>query len=146
MTMNFERKIRVLFADDDEDLLLLVKLKLSNLGFLVSLSLNGERVKEMAASDRPDAILLDVTMDGNDGRNICWDLKSDSNTKDIPVILLSANDQLEKIAEECGADAFFPKPFDAIAIKNKIEDLLNKRPSPTRLLFSGNRFHPIPKQ
>ncbi|MGN6490885.1 MAG: response regulator [Agriterribacter sp.] len=127
MTMNYERKVRVLFADDDEDLLRLVKLKLSTQGFLVALSLNGERVKAMALSDRPDIILLDVTMEGNDGRDICKSLKEDRGTKDIPVILLSANDELKKIAEQCGADGYVAKPFDANSVKNKIDDLLTAK-------------------
>ncbi|MGN6436203.1 MAG: response regulator [Agriterribacter sp.] len=127
MTMNYERKVRVLFADDDEDLLRLVKLKLSTQGFLVALSLNGERVKAMALSDRPDIILLDVTMEGNDGRDICKSLKEDGVTKDIPVILLSANDELKKIAEQCGADGYVAKPFDANSVKNKIDDLLTAK-------------------
>ena len=127
MTMNYERKVRVLFADDDEDLLRLVKLKLSTQGFLVALSLNGERVKAMALSDRPDIILLDVTMEGNDGRDICKSLKEDGVTKDIPVILLSANDELKKIAEQCGADGYVAKPFDANSLKNKIDDLLTAK-------------------
>lgn len=127
MTMNYERKVRVLFADDDEDLLRLVKMKLTNQGFLVALSLNGERVKAMATSDRPDVILLDVTMVGNDGRDICKALKEDRSTHDIPVILLSANDELKKIAEQCGADGYVTKPFDAGSVKSKIDDLLTAK-------------------
>lgn len=126
MAMNRDRKIRVLFADDDEDLLILVKMKLMNQGFLTTLSLNGEKLKEMAVSNPPDIIVLDVTMEGNDGRNICRCLKQDPLTKNIPVILLSANDQLEKIAKDCGADGFVAKPFEPGAVKNKLEDLLNR--------------------
>ncbi|MBX2922664.1 MAG: response regulator [Chitinophagaceae bacterium] len=127
MTTDRDRKIRVLFADDDEDLFRLVKMKLSSQGFLVSLSLNGERIKEMVLSERPDIILLDVTMNGNDGRDICSHLKEDPQTKAIPVILLSADEGLDAIADQCGADAWVTKPFDAVSVKNKIKDLLSKR-------------------
>lgn len=124
MALIQDRRIRVLFADDDEDLLRLVKMKLNTQGFLVTLSLNGENVKDMAVTDRPDVILLDVTMHGNDGSDICRSLKSDPVTHDIPVILLSANDELKKIAEYCHADGYVPKPFDTASVKNKIDQLL----------------------
>jgi len=114
----------VIFADDDEDLLQLVKLKLSAEGLDVKLCLNGEKILSMIRSEKPDVVLLDITMNGNDGRYICKALKSDSETSSIPVILISANDNLPQIAFMYGADAYIAKPFNTFTIKQKIESLI----------------------
>jgi len=114
----------VIFADDDEDLLRLVKLKLSSQGLDVKLCLNGENIIPMVASERPDVVLLDVTMQGRDGRDICKALKTNHATASIPIILISGNDNLQHIAEFYGADDYVTKPFNAFTVKQKIDNLL----------------------
>lgn len=119
-----EKKTTIIFADDDEDLLRLVKIKLTAEGFLVKVSLNGERISAIAAVEKPDVILLDVTMQGVDGRDLCRSLKNNKETSSIPVILISANENLENIADSCGADGYVKKPFDVQAVRKKIESVL----------------------
>ena len=117
--MQDERKI-ILVADDDNDLLQLVKMQLQKAGFAVQLSLNGRGVMKMALEDHPDVILLDITMDGISGGDICKKLKTQNETAAIPVIMLSANDNIEDIASECGADDYVRKPFDLQVVRQKI--------------------------
>ncbi|MBN8857934.1 MAG: response regulator [Sphingobacteriales bacterium] len=115
----------VMFADDDPDLLRLAKMRLTTEGFNVKLCPNGENIIPMAASEKPDVILLDLKMDNTDGRDICLSLKADKRTTDIPVIFISANNDLENIARLYGADGFIHKPFSIHSIKEKIEGMLS---------------------
>lgn len=61
--------------------------------------------------DLPDLILLDILLSGEDGREICQQLKSSARMKHIPVVLLSAHVKVHNAAERCGANAFLAKPF-----------------------------------
>lgn len=110
----------VLVADDDNDLLQLVKMQLQRAGFTVQLSPNGQGIAGMAAKNHPDVILLDITMDGISGGDICKKLKSDEVTSDIPIIMLSANENIEQIVNSCGANDFVRKPFDVQIMTEKI--------------------------
>ena len=114
------RKKIVLVADDDIDLLQLVKMQLQRAGFLVQLSLNGKGIVKMALDAHPDVILLDITMDGISGGDICKKLKSNNQTSAIPIIMLSANDNIEDVAQHCGANDFVRKPFNVQAISETI--------------------------
>ncbi len=117
--VNTQKKI-VLVADDDNDLLQLVKMQLQQAGFDVQLSLNGNGIMQMAVDGHPDIILLDITMDGISGGDICKKLKEYDKTSTIPVIMISANDNIDYIAQTCGADDYVRKPFNVNAIKEKI--------------------------
>ena len=114
----------IMFADDDADLLRLAKMRLTREGFDVRLCLNGENIISIAISEKPDIILLDLKMDNTDGRDICLSLKTDKRTTDIPVIFISANNDLENIARLYRV-AFIHKPFSIRGIKEKIEDILS---------------------
>ena len=117
--MDNSKKI-VLVADDDIDLLQLVKMQLQRAGFSVQLSLNGKGIVKMALDEHPDVILLDITMDGISGGDICKKLKSNSQTSGIPIIMLSANDNIADVAQHCGANDFVRKPFNVQAISDTI--------------------------
>ena len=121
--MNNSRPL-IIFADDDEDLLRLVKIKLTSQGFDVKLCLNGEKIISLAAVEKPDVILLDITMEGVDGRELCRLLKTNHATATIPVILISGNDNLANIADIYGANDYVTKPFNTHIVKQKIDHLL----------------------
>lgn len=116
----------VLFADDDEDLVKLVELKLSLDGFVVKACLNGMGLIETALKEKPDLILLDITMNGINGTDLCRLLKKTRETLHIPIILFSANDELASVAASCGADGYIEKPFGVYIISNYIKNILLK--------------------
>jgi DNA-binding response OmpR family regulator len=116
--MNNKKKT-ILIADDDIDLMQLVKMQLQKIGFAVRLSLNGYGIAKMV-EDHPDVILLDITMDGISGGDICKKLKSNEATSSIPIIMFSANDNIEQIVDSCGANGFVRKPFNLQIIQEKI--------------------------
>ncbi|MCC6287792.1 MAG: response regulator [Chitinophagaceae bacterium] len=124
MTNTTLRNASILFADDDEDLLELAKMKLSKAGFSVRVSHNAHNIANMIAEERPDLILLDVSMQGVDGRDICQALKNHKPTSGIPVIIISANNDLKNIALICGADDYIEKPFHPDIVTRKIQNML----------------------
>jgi CheY-like chemotaxis protein len=111
---------KVLVADDDPAILDSVSMLLEELGYSVETSVNGETIFKMQ-NDLPDILLLDIWMSGRDGRDICKKLKEQNHTKHIPIIMVSANKDTEKIARQAGADDFLAKPFDINELNQKIE-------------------------
>ena len=116
---------KILIADDDPDLLQLVKMQLQHAGFVVELSLNGHGIADLDPARYPDIILLDIAMDGITGEDLCRQLKGNASTAAIPVIMFSANDDIEQIAHQCGANGFVRKPFDAAFMTGTINHFLN---------------------
>jgi two-component system phosphate regulon response regulator PhoB len=96
--------------DDDKDELILIRHVLRAKGYDVTVSENGDRLKEKNLTDI-DLFLLDVNMPGILGTDICKNLKEDNITKDKPVILISASPELDAKASTCGADDYLLKPF-----------------------------------
>jgi two-component system, OmpR family, alkaline phosphatase synthesis response regulator PhoP len=118
-------QIRVLVADDDRDILTLLKIGLETAGFTVLISFNAENIYNIIQNNRPDIILLDITMINIDGVDICKTLKLSPQTKFIPVIMISANHNGESIANECGANYFISKPFQMAALEKMIGGILH---------------------
>ena len=116
----------VLIADDEEDLLLLMTNRLSKDGFRVVVSPNGENIQEMARSLHPDIILLDISKNGKNGSDICNKLKANLFTNNIPIVMFSANDDIDKITKACGADGWLAKPFNPIIMEQKLIELLDR--------------------
>jgi CheY-like chemotaxis protein len=113
----------ILVADDDPAILDAIGMLLEMEGYAVITAVDGEAV-EQAKSALPDLILLDIWMSGQDGRDICHHLKNLDHTKNIPVILISANRDAEKIALQCGADGFLAKPFDIDDLLQRVQEQL----------------------
>ena len=106
------RKKKVLVVDDDPDILAFIQAMLEDEGYKVATTERSDRLKELTEGDVPNVIVLDMLLSGNDGRDITIQLKSQENTKHIPIILLSAHPEAEREAKRVGADAFLAKPFE----------------------------------
>lgn len=118
--MNKPKRITV--ADDDSGILDAVGMMLEMEGYDVNTTLNGNTV--LTQTELPDVYILDIWMSGSDGRELCKKLKSEEKTKNIPVILISASNDLKRSAETAGADDFLAKPFEIDALLQKIEKAL----------------------
>ncbi len=121
--MNISKK-KILVADDDPAIVDALQLMLEDAGYDVETTVNGESVKDICV-DCPDLLLLDIWMSGIDGRDVCKFIKTQDLTKDIPVIMISANKDTAKIAREAGADDFLAKPFDMDELLGKIEKYIH---------------------
>ena len=115
---------KILVADDDNAIMLIIDYLLSKEGYKV-IKLSTGDVMNKIKSNSPDLILLDICLGGMDGREICNKLKTNPFTKNIPVIIISANLDIEKLALQAGADDFIGKPFNINHLLNKVAEYSN---------------------
>ena len=116
----------VLCADDDEDILSLVSLRLRRAGFEVVTAADGDAAVDLARSRRPAIAVLDVMMPKRTGYEVLGALRADATMEGMKVILLSARVQEGDVARgmEAGADAYLAKPFKAQDLVAKVQELL----------------------
>ena len=119
-------KRRVLLVDDDPQLLLLISTTLGTADFDLLEASDGEQALEVARRAHPDLVLLDVTMPGLDGFEVCRQLKSSPETTSIKVVMLTARgtDADRARGREVGADDYFAKPFSPIQLLKRVYALL----------------------
>ncbi|WP_322802327.1 response regulator transcription factor [Thermoflexus sp.] len=119
---------RILIAEDERDIRELIVFTLEFGGFQVIAATNGEEAVELARQHRPDLIILDVRMPRMTGYEACRILKSQEETRAIPVVFLSAKGQEAEIRQgmEAGADAYILKPFAPDELIQQVQALLNR--------------------
>ena len=114
--------MKILYVEDNEDNVYMLKNRLSRAGFTVIVATGGAQGVAMATSEQPDLILMDLTLPDINGEEATRRLKADPATKSIPVIALTANamasDRERAIAAGC--DDFASKPVDMPRLLGKI--------------------------
>lgn len=115
---------KILIIDDDPDILEVLQLTLEMEGFETKTNPHGEEIFNEVTLFKPDVIILDILLSGNDGRILCKKLKSGEDTKNIPVILISAHPRAKESIKESGANDFIPKPFDIDDLLARVEKQL----------------------
>ncbi|MCK5374719.1 MAG: response regulator [Alphaproteobacteria bacterium] len=105
---------RILIVDDDGTLLSIVDSLLQKNGFNTSLANSAEEGFELIDKSLPQIILLDIRMPGMNGYDALVKLKNNNRTKDIPVIMLTSEDDISSVSQalEAGARDYIVKPFD----------------------------------
>jgi CheY-like chemotaxis protein len=114
-------------ADDDPDILRLVELELSELGLEVVRASDGSEALDLIRLYRPAIAVLDVMMPGADGFEVTRRLRELPETREIPVVLLTARSAPadEQFGHRVGADHFVTKPFDGRALRALVAELLD---------------------
>jgi CheY-like chemotaxis protein len=120
---------KILFIEDEKELVELMKLRLEAAGYLFSAAFNGEEGLEKVFQEKPDLILLDVLLPKLDGLSVCRKLKTDTRTKDIPIIIISGSGgkDLPQRCQQAGADDFIAKPFEATELLAKLASFLRQK-------------------
>jgi len=113
-------------CNDDPGIVDAVEMILSFSGYDVSSTYDGRDALTLSDEQLPDLFLLDIWMSGVDGRDICRELKENIQTRHIPVLMISASNDIHHSAIDAGADDFMTKPFDMQQLIDKIDSLLNK--------------------
>ena len=123
-----EGKPTVLVIEDNEDMLIFIR-NILQTDYRVLLAKNGNSGIAKAVKFVPDIILCDIMMPDIDGFEVCSQLKSDLQTKNIPIILLTACSLDEQRARgyECGADSFMQKPFSISTLRARMRQLLENK-------------------
>jgi CheY-like chemotaxis protein len=124
-----EDTARLLVVDDDPDNREVLRRRLEREGYRAECAEDGERALQMVAGQRFDLVLLDVMMPGKDGYEVLEELKGSSETRDIPVIMISALDDMRSVVRciEGGAEDYLPKPFDPVLLRARISASLEKK-------------------
>ena len=118
--------LRVLVADDEDDIRALVCLAVAKAGCSVASSVaDGGTALSAARAELPDLAVLDVSMPGATGLEVCAALRADPATAGIRILLLSAGASLDDVAHglAAGADAYLAKPFGVAALVHQVRAL-----------------------
>lgn len=117
---------RILVVDDDTSLLQMMGLMLKRAGHTAIMASDGREGIEIARREKPDMAIIDIMMPDVSGYEVCSMLRKDPQTKDIPLLILTALSQHEyrKRAEESGADGFVTKPVTRDDLVGHIDELL----------------------
>jgi CheY-like chemotaxis protein len=119
---------KILCVEDNADNLMMLQRRLTRRGFEVTISMNGAECVEWAKTLQPDVIVMDLNLPGVDGCEATRRLKNQPETKEIPIIVLTA-DPKEKSREKAlaaGCDDFELKPIDFEGLIGKIQSLLSR--------------------
>ena len=122
--------LKVLVIDDEESIIDFIKLGLHYEGFQVESSSDGEQGIIAAQRINPDVIILDVMMPGGiDGLEVCRRLRANPTTSDIPILMLTAKDEvIDRIQGlQTGADDYLTKPFDFYELLERIRAILRRQ-------------------
>ncbi len=122
---------RILVAEDDPMIFKLVDFRLRHMGHEIYWAQDGGKAVEMAQSQRPDLILLDVMMPVLDGFEVLQRLMADNGTQNIPIIMLTARGQESDIVKgiQAGASDYVVKPFSFPELIARMNVALARRPA-----------------
>lgn len=119
---------RILIIQDSPSINEMFKFRLESAGFFVETAESGEEGTKKAKEAQYQLILLDYTLPGMDGAEVCRILKSQEHTKDIPVVFMSAKEEgeMSKITEDVGANGYICLPLGGKELVEKLKSLIKK--------------------
>jgi len=121
-------KKKILIVEDNLDIIYIHRRIVQNLGYDSILAVNGKEAVEMAATQLPDLILLDIMLPEMDGLEAARQIRKNPKTHFIPILAVTARITLED-KEDClrnGCDDYLPKPFTHLQLSSRIEKLLKQ--------------------
>jgi len=117
---------RVLIADDEANLLISLEYLLQRQGYEVSLARDGDQVMNLIRQQQPDLVVVDASMSGQSGYEVCQQVRADPALRHVRIVMLSAKARATDIAKgkALGADAFIVKPFSTDDLVDQVRRLL----------------------
>jgi two-component system cell cycle response regulator len=124
-----ENRGHILVVDDSHLNRMMLARQLEQQGHAVGLAENGRQALEMIRAEPFDLVLLDIVMPEVDGYQVLEQMKGDTWLRDIPVVVISAVDEMESVVRciEMGAEDYLPKPFDPVLLRARINAGLEKK-------------------
>lgn len=116
----------VLLVEDELNIIEAIRFLLSREGWQVDTHSNGADAVDVIRAKKPDLVVLDVMLPGKSGFEILEDLRADTQTQDLPVLMLTARGQSRdrEMAEKAGVSRFMTKPFSNTEVLTAVRDLL----------------------
>ncbi len=118
--------MRILVVEDQDSIRRMIEALVQARGYQVTAVSSGAKAIDVAVTDPPDIVLLDLNLPGQyDGFDVCTRLRSDPGTRTVPVVIISAmdDDESRSRATSAGATAYYTKPFSPIALLKEIDRL-----------------------
>ncbi len=127
---------KILIVEDERDIADLVGFNLERAGYSVMKAHDGITGAEVAIRERPDLVILDLMLPGKDGYGVFKEIRRDSRSRDIPVIMLTARAQTEDRIQglEAGADDYLTKPFSPKELMLRVQAVLKRSDGPPGLV------------
>ncbi len=118
----------ILVVEDEVDIQEIVSYNLEKAGFTVAAVDSGEAALELIRNELPDLVVLDVMLPGMDGLEVCRMLKQDAETRDLPILMLTARaEEVDRVVGlELGADDYVVKPFSVRELTLRIQAILRR--------------------
>jgi CheY-like chemotaxis protein len=122
-------EITILVVDDEPVDLKLIETALAPRGYKIITAKNGEEAVNIARTQKPDLILMDILMPKMDGYTASSEIRKDPKTRDIPIIMITSvgHDLNKKLADGIGATGYIVKPFMIDDLNNKINETLQNQ-------------------
>ena len=127
--MDAKVEAKVLVVDDDRDAVDILTLLLRREGFEVRAAHGGREALDLLEHELVDVVLLDIMMPGMDGFQVCATLRADQRTRDIPIILLTAKDDVETrvVGMRLGVSEFLTKPINKHELFTRVRAQIHQR-------------------
>jgi twitching motility two-component system response regulator PilH len=138
---NAKEGTRILVVDDSPTIVALLKRMLVQNEYQTLEAFDAETGLELARNELPDLVFLDIVLPGMDGFSALRALRRDPRTRDIPVVMISGNEQATEqfYVQRIGADDFMKKPFSRAEVFSRIERLLDPERVPRRYTDSASK-------
>lgn len=129
------QKKTILLIEDEEDIAALIKLQAEISGYKLHVETDGINGYRAIERERPDLVVLDIMLPGQNGLDVCRKMKSHADLKNIPVIIISAkNEELDVVLGlELGADDYVAKPFSPKILFSRIKAVLRREKEPEKV-------------
>lgn len=134
------QKKTILLIEDEEDIAALIKLQAEISGYKLHVETDGINGYRAIERERPDLVVLDIMLPGQNGLDVCRKMKSHPELKNIPVIIISAkNEELDVVLGlELGADDYVAKPFSPKVLFSRVKAVLRREKEPEKMTKTLN--------